>query len=76
MMPNETRIALNADHRGIARFSSLEDRNFRPLLKQLEQVRSNILDARGLHEDTKRVNTANLHRMLLSRYFSIQLLFS
>ena len=44
MMPNEVRIGQNADHREIARFSSLQDRNFRPLLRRLEKFSSDILD--------------------------------
>ena len=44
MVPNEVRIGQNADHREIARFSSLQDRNFRPLLSRLKQFRDDIFD--------------------------------
>ncbi len=36
MLPNEVRIDQNWDHREIGRFLSLQDRNFRPLLRRLE----------------------------------------
>ena len=51
MVPNEVRIGQNADHREIARFSSLQDRNFRPLLSRLKQFRDDIFD------ETKRQET-------------------
>lgn len=43
MLDHEVRIGQNSDHRGIARFSSLQDRNFRPLLKRLEVFRAEIV---------------------------------
>lgn len=43
MLPNEVRIGQNSDHRGIARFLSLQDRNFRPLLKRLEIFKDDIV---------------------------------
>ena len=43
MLPNEVRIGQNSDHREIARFLSLQDRNFRPLLKRLEIFKDDIL---------------------------------
>ena len=43
MLPNEVRIGQNSDHREIARFLSLQDRNFRPLLKRLEIFKDNIV---------------------------------
>lgn len=39
---NEVRIAQNSDHRDIARFVSLQDRNFRPMLQRLEHFRQSI----------------------------------
>ena len=42
MLPNEVRIGQNSDHREIARFLSLQDRNFRPLLKRLEIFKDGI----------------------------------
>ena len=43
MLPNEVRIGQNSDHREIARFLSLQDRNFRPLLKRLELFKDDIV---------------------------------
>ena len=43
MLPNEVRIGQNADHREIARFLSLQDRNFRPLLRRLEIFKDDIV---------------------------------
>ena len=43
MLPNEVRIGQNSDHREIARFLSLQDRNFRPLLKRLEVFKDDIV---------------------------------
>ena len=43
MLPNEVRIGQNTDHREIARFLSLQDRNFRPLLKRLEIFKDDIV---------------------------------
>jgi len=43
MLPNEVRIGQNSDHREIARFLSLSDRNFRPLLKRLEIFKDEIV---------------------------------
>ena len=47
VLPNEVRIGQNSDHREIARFSSLQDRNFRPLLRQFEQIRVKRQETRG-----------------------------
>ena len=44
MLPNEVRIGQNTDHREIARFLSLQDRNFRPLLKRLEIFKDDIVE--------------------------------
>lgn len=43
MLPNEVRIGQNSDHREIARFLSLQDRNFRPLLRRLEIFKDEIV---------------------------------
>lgn len=43
MLPNEVRIGQNSDHREIARFLSLQDRNFRPLLRRLEIFKDGIV---------------------------------
>lgn len=42
MIPNEIRIGQNSDHREIARFLSLHDRNFQPLLRRLEIFKNDI----------------------------------
>ena len=42
MLPNEVRIGQNSDHREIARFLSLQDRNFRPLVRRLEVFKDGI----------------------------------
>lgn len=42
-LPHEIRIGQNSDHRQIARFLSLQDRNFRPLLKRLEIYKNEIV---------------------------------
>lgn len=43
MLDHEVRIGQNSDHREIARFLSLQDRNFRPLLKRLEIFKDDIV---------------------------------
>ncbi|KAL8646466.1 MAG: hypothetical protein Q9210_006126 [Variospora velana] len=43
-VPNEVVIGQNADHREIARFDSLHDRNFRPVLSRLEVFRQDIIN--------------------------------
>ncbi len=59
-MPNEIRIGQNSDHRDIARFLSLQDRNFRPVLQRLEHFRRSIEDRASLREgDEQRSRTMN-----------------
>lgn len=43
MLPNEVRIGQNSDHREIARFLSLPDRNHRPLRMRLEIFKNEIV---------------------------------
>ena len=43
-VPNEVVIGQNADHREIARFDSLHDRNLRPVLSRLDVFRQNIIN--------------------------------
>lgn len=43
MLPNEVRIGQNSDHREIARFLSLQDRNFRSVLRRLEIFKDDII---------------------------------
>ena len=39
---NEVAIGQNANHQNMARFSSIHDRNFRPVLSRLNYFRNNI----------------------------------
>ncbi|KAI9847786.1 MAG: hypothetical protein M1837_001679 [Sclerophora amabilis] len=41
-VPNEVAIGQNADHREMARFKSIHDRNFRPVLSRLSKFRQNL----------------------------------
>ncbi|KAL9119010.1 MAG: hypothetical protein Q9187_004437 [Circinaria calcarea] len=41
-LPNEVAIGQNSDHRNMARFKSMHDRNFRPVLFRLEKFRRDI----------------------------------
>ena len=41
-LSNEIAIGQNSDHRDMARFSSMHDRNFRPVLSRLNIFRDDI----------------------------------
>jgi len=43
MLPNKVRIGQNSDHREIACFLFLQDRNFRSLLKRLEIFKNEVV---------------------------------
>ena len=43
-VPSEIAIGQNADHRDLVRFSSLHDRNFRPVLSRLKKLRDDIVN--------------------------------
>jgi hypothetical protein len=42
-VPNEVTIGQHSDHREMARFISMRDRNFRPVLARLEKFREDII---------------------------------
>jgi hypothetical protein len=46
-LPNEVSIGQNADHRDIARFESLTDRNYRPVASRLQKFHDEIADEKN-----------------------------
>lgn len=53
-LPNEIAIGQNADHRDMARFGSIHDRNFRPVLTRFQIFQREIFDQLEvrLHDET------------------------
>ena len=41
-VPSEVKIGQNADHRDMARFVSIHDRNFRPMLTRLDMFQTGL----------------------------------